>query len=187
MADQGAEGILSPFLSQKRFDAVRPFLKGRVLDFGCGSGGLAEYVSSDKYLGIDIDNESVSKAKVRFPSHKFLNALPENNEKFDTISLLAVIEHVSDPVALLNKLTTYLSANEHAKLVITTPHPSLEWIHTIGASLGLFSKHANEEHESLLDRNQLVLVGKKAGLKLEIYKRFLLGANQLAIFSKEVS
>ncbi len=72
MADQGAEGLLSPFLRNKRFVNVKPFLRGRILDYGCGSGGLAEIVPADCYLGIEIDHDSLQFARSRFPSHDFL-------------------------------------------------------------------------------------------------------------------
>lgn len=184
MADQGSEGLLSPLLRQKRFNAVKPYLYGRVLDFGCGSGGLAEFVSSDSYLGVEIDEFSLKTAKNRFPSHRFVSELPDTDEKFDTIILLAVIEHVKDPSALLNKLTKYMSSDPKARIAVTTPHPSVDWVHDLGASLGLFSKHANEEHEELLDKRKLKLAGEKTGLRLLTHKSFLFGANQLAIYGK---
>ena len=40
MADQGAEGWLSPWLRMQRIKAAQPYLSRRVLDFGCGSGAL---------------------------------------------------------------------------------------------------------------------------------------------------
>jgi hypothetical protein len=68
--------------------------------------------------------------------------------------------------------------------VCTTPHPKIDWIHDFGASTGFFSKHANEEHEELLDSDRLLDVGHAAGLSLRLYKRFLFGANQLAIYQE---
>ena len=41
MADQGAEGLFSPFLRSRRLKAACPYIKGRVLDVGCGTGALA--------------------------------------------------------------------------------------------------------------------------------------------------
>lgn len=97
MADQGAEGLLSPWLRRKRIEASIPYLNGRVLDFGCGSGAMAEYVDADNYLGVEIDKDSLQQARSRFPSHQFVSELPEQTEKFDTVISLAVIEHVSNP------------------------------------------------------------------------------------------
>ncbi len=183
MADQGNEGVLSPFLRKKRIHAVMPYLKGKVLDIGCGGGVLATLVDSKKYLGVEIDEISLQKAKSMFPSHQFSQSLPNPGKKFDTVVSLAVIEHVEDPVSFLHDLSEFLNDGQ---LVITTPHPSVDWMHDVGAAIGIFSKHANEEHGDLLDQAHLEMAGFQAGLKLDLYSRFLFGANQLAVYSKIV-
>ena len=96
MVAQSEEGILSPFLAKKRMSKVLPFLKGSVLDYGCGVGNLAEIVDKD-YVGFDIDNESLSIAKQRYPKKIFISELP-SEQKYDTIIMLAVIEHLDNPL-----------------------------------------------------------------------------------------
>ena len=54
----------------------------------------------------------------------------------------------------------------------------------LGARVGLFSRHASEEHEQLLDRTRLESLAEKAGLNLVHYRRVLLGANQLAVMKR---
>lgn len=184
MADQGTEGLLSPFLRTQRFNAARPFLKGKVLDYGCGSGGLAEFIAADNYLGIEIDPISLHNAKLAFPKHRFLPEFPTNKERFDTIVSLAVIEHVHDPKEFLSLLAAYLNDGSASQIIVTTPHPAVDWIHTLGAKIGLFSKHASEEHECLLDAQKLQNYGNGAGLRMFVYKRFLFFSNQLAIFQR---
>lgn len=184
MADQGTEGLLSSFLRRQRLRAAQPYLIGRILDVGCGSGALAGFVDFASYVGVDVDATSLKRAENNFPRHRFQKSLPSTTEKFDTVISLAVIEHVPDPVIFLNSLTRYLKSQSTARIVLTTPHPSFEWVHDIGSSVGLFSKHANEEHETLLDEEQLRATGLAVGLKLLIYERFLLGANQIAVFTK---
>jgi SAM-dependent methyltransferase len=186
MADQGSEGMLSPYLRRKRMQAAAPFLSGRVLDYGCGSGALAMLIDADNYLGVEIDGHSLQNAKRAFAEHRFISSLPEPSIKFDTVVSLAVLEHVGDPAALLRTLATYLSDAPAARIVITTPHPSVELVHDVGAAMGLFSKHANAEHKDLLDRAKLEAIARPAGLKLASYSRFLLGANQIAAYSKRV-
>jgi 2-polyprenyl-3-methyl-5-hydroxy-6-metoxy-1,4-benzoquinol methylase len=183
MADQGTEGLLSPYLRNKRIHAVIPHLQGRVLDFGCGGGLLAKLIDCKKYLGVEIDEISLQKAKSMFPTHQFSRSLPNAGEKFDTVVSLAVIEHVEDPASFLRELSEFLN---NGKLVITTPHPSVDWVHGLGATIGLFSKHANEEHGDLLDQTRLEMIGAQAGLKLDSYSKFLFGANQVAVYSKVV-
>jgi 2-polyprenyl-3-methyl-5-hydroxy-6-metoxy-1,4-benzoquinol methylase len=181
MADQANEGCLSPYLRRKRIEAAFPYLKGRVLDFGCGTGALAAVIDIENYFGVEIDEASILQAKEQFPTHKFSHYLPNNEDKFDTVVSLAVIEHVDDQINFLITLSKFLN-NGH--IVITTPHPSVSWVHGIGAAIGLFSKHANKEHGELLDQTQLSAFGSKAGLHLKWYSRFLYGANQLAVYSK---
>lgn len=182
MADQGTEGLLSPLLRQQRFKAAAPYLKGRILDVGCGSGALAGLVDSSSYLGVDVNETSLNRARAYFPSHSFQNSLPSVEEKFDTVVSLAVIEHVPDPLIFLGNLAQNLKHDPAARIVITTPHPSVGWVHDVGAAIGLFSKHANEEHEELLDQSKLFDLGQRAGLVLLNYQRFLFGVNQLAVF-----
>lgn len=184
MTDQGTEGILSQFLRRRRLNAAKPYLKGRILDVGCGSGALAEMVSPNRYTGVDLDTDSIISARNKFPDHKFSEKLPDSEEKFDTIVLLAVIEHVKNPKDFLMGLSHWLAESSDAKIVITTPHPKTEWIHNAGASVGLFSKHANKEHGDLLDHQKIDKIGKETGLSLRVYKRFLFGINQLAVYMR---
>ncbi|WP_413725160.1 class I SAM-dependent methyltransferase [Sodalis sp. RH16] len=187
MADQGAEGLLSPYLRRERIRRAVPYLKGRVLDFGCGSGTLAAHIDADCYLGVERDTVSLQIAREHFSIHTFVPELSEITNKFDTVVSLAVIEHVKNPVEFLRTLAAYLDDNPASNIIITTPHPSVDWVHHLGASLGLFSKHASEEHEDLLDRSRLEEVGREAGLSIIDYSRFLFGANQIAVFAKDRS
>ncbi|MCB9436578.1 MAG: class I SAM-dependent methyltransferase [Anaerolineales bacterium] len=183
MADQGSEGLLSPFLRERRIQAARPYLMGRVLDVGCGTGLLARYVPTENYLGIDIDQASLAQAQAAFPQHRFLLTDTAPEDGFNTIVALAVIEHVPDPTAFLASLREQLAHQDDSRIVCTTPHPTMESVHRIGASIGIFSKSANEEHQALLDRQTLTRTGEAAGLVVCHYRRFLLGANQVVVYA----
>lgn len=183
MADQGSEGLLSPFLRARRLAAVQPYLRGRVLDVGCGSGAMAALVPPDRYVGVEPDVEMLELARQRHPQHRFLAALPDNDE-FDTVASLAVIEHVRDSAGFLGALAGRLNHASAACIVCTTPHPAVDWLHTAGARCGLFSRHASEEHEELLDHRRLQDIAECIGLHLTEYRRFLMGGNQLAVFGR---
>lgn len=182
MADQGSEGLLSPFLRRRRFIMAIPHLRGRVLDVGCGAGHLAAQLAPSEYVGQDVDEESLEIARRKYPSHRFGSQLPRREEKFDTIIALAVIEHVPSPRAFLARLAERLAASPESRIICTTPHPAMDWIHDVGAKVGLFSGHASDEHEELLDKAKLRAAGEPA-LELVGYRRFLLGANQLAVYA----
>ena len=183
MADQGSEGLLSPFLRARRLAVARPYLRGRVLDVGCGSGSMADLLPPERYVGVEPDAETLALARKRHPQHRFLASLPDDDE-FDTVASLAVIEHVVNSEGFLNDLAGRLKRVSAAQIVCTTPHPVADWIHTAGAHVGLFSRHACEEHEELLDRRKLQDIAERIGLRLAEYRRFLMGANQLAVFGR---
>ncbi len=180
MADQ-ANGLLSPWLRSRRIASIHPFLRGRVLDFGCGIGRLAAFVDQDRYIGFDPDEESIGQARTLHPGYVFAERLPHDKE-FDSIIALAVFEHLENPGTVLRDLTARLAPG--GTLALTTPHASFEWIHTAGAALGLFSHHASDDHETLFDERGLRDLAKSSNLTLTHYRRFLCGANQLAVFSK---
>ena len=184
MADQGAEGLLSPWLRERRFRAALPYIRGRVLDIGCGTGRLAQHIPPDRYAGIDQDHRVLQQARSRFPTHTFTSSLPGPEERFDTVAALAVIEHVDDPTTFLRTLSAHLGDSPGARIIITTPHPAMGWVHKVGSAMGLFSRNASKEHKGMLDRLKLADAGGDAGLRLVMHRRFLLGANQIAVFEK---
>lgn len=179
MADQGSEGLLSSFLRRQRIRAAAPYLRGRVLDFGCGSGSLASFIDPDRYSGVDIDAEVIELARRRNPKHAFEIAQLPHGRQFDTIVSLAVIEHVPDPAAFLAGALPLLAPG--GSIVLTTPHPNYRGVHDFGARLGLFSRAASEEHQTLLDGRAMRRLAISCGLSIVLYRRFLFGANQLYV------
>ncbi|HZR78173.1 MAG TPA: class I SAM-dependent methyltransferase [Chthoniobacterales bacterium] len=187
MGDQ-LTGLLSPFLRSRRIAAAKPFLgAGRILDIGCGTGELARHVESDRYLGVDQDQESIAIARKNFPNHQFFTVrefsrLPER-ETFEQIVALAVIEHVNDPEQWLGWLRALLRAG--GSLILTTPHPAVRRVHELGARIGLFSRAAAEEHGDFLDRGRIEDLAGAAGFTVRKFRRFLLGANQLVLLEPD--
>ena len=157
-----------------------PFVKGHCLDMGCGTGYAASYIPSEAYLGMDMDTESIDMARQKNPSHEFTTIWPVK-DVFDTILVLAVIEHVEDPANFLADLKKLL--NEGGRIVITTPHPAIRHIHALGGRIGLFSQHAAEDHKTLLNQDRMLSIADCAGLILLYKARFLFGANQLFVFT----
>ena len=87
MADQ-ADGFLSPFLRKKRIEMALPFIKGRVIDIGCGVGKLAKYVEAENYVGIDKDIECIRTVKRKYPNYAFytLEQYRDIEDKFATVA-----------------------------------------------------------------------------------------------------
>ena len=185
MADQ-VSGWLSPLLRRRRQDAATPWLKGRVLDVGCGSGTLAGALAPERYLGLDVDAESIARARLQQPNHRFVHVAPSagwgdlaRGNGFDTVVMLAVIEHVPDPTDLLRRAAASLTPD--GRIVATVPEPAFEWAHGLGARLGLLSPEASEEHEAPIGRQRMQSLAEVVGLRVVHFRRFLCGANQLFV------
>jgi 2-polyprenyl-3-methyl-5-hydroxy-6-metoxy-1,4-benzoquinol methylase len=160
-----------------RVRAALPHVSGSVLDHGCGFGALAPYVPPDRYLGFDINEDSLEDARARNPSHRFTSELPVDTT-FDTVVSMAVIEHVDDPAAYLRGLKAFVG--DGGRIVLTTPRPSSAGVYALGARLGLFSQTAHDEHR-LVGEDQIAEAARTAGLRVVRFKTFLAGANQLAV------
>ncbi len=187
----GFYGLLTRRVGEARLKTALPHLpkSGRVLDVGCGLTDLPGRVEG--YVGCDRNLDVLAAQRERFPKRDFyewdiaLGGAPPGligEGPFEGILLLAVLEHVPEPSGVLARLAPLLSSS--GRLVATTPHPSGRWPLEAGAALGLLSSHAHDEHERLLGAEDLDTAGRGAGLALVLYRRFLLGMNQLAVFSR---
>ena len=184
-------GRLSGYLIDQRTALAAEKITGAsVLDAGCNIAPLAAQIASNTaYLGLEIVPEIAELAQRLHPTHEFISLdisqdwpLDLRERRFDHIVLLAVLEHLSDPLKVVSACETVL--NPGGTMIITTPHPRAQRLHSLGAKFGLFSRDADDEHEAFLDRASLAQLAWQAGLSLQDYQRFQLGMNQLAVFSR---
>jgi 2-polyprenyl-3-methyl-5-hydroxy-6-metoxy-1,4-benzoquinol methylase len=187
-------GLLSPTLQKLRFKNALPFIKGNyILDIGSSNGEIIKLLSPQiKYFGIEGNKEYFEEATKKYKNHKFLNFYLEHDKvnkieefgvnKFDTIIMLAVLEHMKSPEETLKLLRTYLS--EQGKIIITTPSSAAEPVLKIGSKIGLFSNEM-DEHENHFPKDKLIAMCSRAGYRIVYYKRFELGFNHLIILEKE--
>ncbi|MEM8996669.1 MAG: class I SAM-dependent methyltransferase, partial [Acidobacteriota bacterium] len=185
MADQ-ITGLLSPFLRSRRLAAALPWLRGGpVLDVGCGVGELARSIAAERYVGVDMDPESIEIARRNCPGHSFLtweDFGASDLRDFKHVAALAVIEHTTDPAEWLRRLSDRLAPR--GDVVITTPEPRLQWAHELGAAVGIFSRESAEQHHELVDRRRIIELAAACDLRLLHAERFLAGANQLFILGR---
>lgn len=90
-----------------------------LLDFGCGAGGLL-YLLKDKCsytVGIELDK--TLNSLINREGTACYSDLNETTEKFDYITLFHVLEHLPDPLAILEEMKTYL--NPGGKIIIEIP------------------------------------------------------------------
>jgi SAM-dependent methyltransferase len=179
--------LLSPFLQRQRFHAIHPYLFGDILDLGCGHAEVTQLLEeAQSYIGIEQDVNLISWLEENFPSRKFYQRDLDCEDldipgRFDTILMVALIEHLRNPERLLSQLPGYLK--DEGKLVITTPTPFGDRIHRIGARLGFFSMIAVRDHETIYTKTKLRSLLEKNGFALIHHRSFLIGGNQLFVYS----
>jgi len=168
-----------------RFRIAKPFINGKVLDFGCGIGDACEFCPEENYLGFDTDKEVLAIGAKRFPKANFKPIEEVKNvtpNSIDTILALAVIEHISSTPAFLQQI--YPLLKNDGTVVITTPNPAYDWIHGLGGKIGIFAKESHNEHINLTNKKKLLTDIQNTGFTLNKSRKFLLGANQLFILKK---
>ena len=91
--------------------------KGNLLDIGCGNGRILEAAVGWMAVGVEPVASFAASAS---QFGKVYPSLDEVSGKFDAIAIMAVLEHVVDPVSLLKKASSV--ANPGALLIIEVPN-----------------------------------------------------------------
>ena len=111
----------------------------RVLDIGCGNDALAYDVADrvKSVTGIDIEEKNIRKAKAKYsrPNMKYIvgDATKDlTGEKFDSIILSNVLEHIEDRVGFMKSLKGL-----SFKYLIRVPMMDRDWVPLYKKELGI--------------------------------------------------
>jgi SAM-dependent methyltransferase len=103
----------------------------RLLDIGCGAGNMIHHLSKyGRVKGLEIDPRPVQKARQRgYDVDQFdaTQPLPFDDNSFDAVTALDVIEHNQDDLAILKD--SYRVLKPGGYLIITTPAFMWLWTH----------------------------------------------------------
>ena len=123
-----------------RRDVIQSFIKmqmpqgstSKVLEIGCGVGGNVGLLSqSGQYRGIDMHKPAIDYCSEKYPQFEFqctrVEDIPQefSSNKFDSIYLLDVLEHIDDQVAILKSAQNYLTPS--GKILVTVPAFEFLW------------------------------------------------------------
>ncbi len=113
------------------YDLLKGHVAGRVLEVGCGTGNITQYLarSADEVVGIDPVARFIDRFRLRFAgsgsvtSHRCtladLTAPTEDASYFDTAVSCNVFEHIEDHVGALKQVAAHLRPG--GKAVIFVP------------------------------------------------------------------
>ena len=151
------------------------------LDIGCGDGYIAsQFVNKFKTYGIDISEVALKEANTKGIITQQLDAnkieLPFEDEFFDNISCLDVLEHLMDPIAFTKEI--YRILKKSGIFIVSIPN-ILNIINRIHFLFGNFVdvmdvSHKNDElfseHIKMFSKDKLEKLLE--GVKFEITKRY---------------
>lgn len=131
------------FYHQKRLALFKQILHGhktkRILDAGCGDGGLASLMQQGCQIwGVDISRSGIAIARKKNLKAKVgnLNArLPFANNSFDLIVANEIIEHLENPDNFLREARRILCPG--GLLLLTTPNLAC-WLNRILLLCGIY-------------------------------------------------
>lgn len=114
---------LAIFLRQRAAVVRAVKTSGRLLDYGCGNGAFAQWMSRHGFEAVGLEPFSLGAPRtaenltlIREP----LESAAPKLDRFDVITLWHVLEHVPNPVELLKSLRNLLK--EDGALIISVPN-----------------------------------------------------------------
>jgi 2-polyprenyl-3-methyl-5-hydroxy-6-metoxy-1,4-benzoquinol methylase len=183
------KSILDKVIEKVRYSVISNHIKGPVvLDLGCGfDAELLKSIENKIMNGVGIDisvNKNLSSKKIRLIQSKVDSGINLPSQSFDTIIVLALIEHVENPGKMLSE--SYRLLKDGGRILITTPSKYSKLIlEFLAHSLHLISREEVSDHKRYYDKTSLTEELTGAGFKkgkIEI-KYFEAGLN---IFAKAI-
>jgi SAM-dependent methyltransferase len=115
-------------------------MKGRLLDFGCGSKPYRQLFTIDEYIGIDFENEGHTHDDENIDKYYDGKTIPFEDASFDSVLSTEVFEHVFNLDEVLSELNRVLKMN--GKMLITCPFVWIE--HEVPYDYARYTKFALE-------------------------------------------
>lgn len=184
------EPILEPILRALRVKRVLPAIKQypdcRLLDVGCGWDyrllkEAKPFIKSG--IGIDFKVEKYEDDKIKTMPMPMKDHLPFEPESFDIVTMLAVLEHLSDPLSMMRETQRILKKG--GRLVLTVPSkiakPVLEFL---AYRIGIVSVTEMRDHKQYYDHAELKKLFSQTSITIESHRYFQLGMNNYCVVKK---
>lgn len=169
------------FLKRKRLEEVNKYIDGRLLDIACGDNTLVKKYHKDG-VGLDVFNYFNNVDLIVKDSGK----IPLNNNSFETITIIAALNHIPKYKETLTESLRLL--NNGGKIIITMPigWPQKVW-HKIAHDFDddQVYRGINEDEERYsMPIKEIKEALQEVGFKNIKTKSFLFGINNLVIAEK---
>lgn len=95
------------------------YLKGKIMDFGCGSKPYQSFFQYDEYIGVDFDNPGHPHDNEQIDVFYDGKTIPLENESIDAVLCSEVFEHIFNLPDILRELNRVMKKD--AAILITCP------------------------------------------------------------------
>ena len=171
-----SSGGAGSYFSQERPELVArlPARLGRVLDVGCGAGGVGRAIRgrADALVGIELDPAAADVARGVYDevlNGRVEDVLGDLSGTFDTVLAYDVLEHLADPGAVLRRLRPLAAPD--ALLHVSLPnarHWTLVRDLLVRGTFGYTAwGHRDRTHLRWLTRSDLVRLLEENGWRVE--------------------
>jgi SAM-dependent methyltransferase len=164
----------------RNYMALR-YVKGRVLDIGCGLNLLVKRYGGEG-VGVDIYDVGGGATIIQDAAR-----LPFPDDSFDTVTFVGSFNHIPDREAALHEVSRVLRKN--GRVIVTMPSPFIGILrHMMFWVDSLEVMRLKEEHKKApvegLSHEYLTGIFSKCGYTLKFKRKFSLFLNNLYIFER---
>lgn len=184
------EPILEPLLRRLRIRRILPIIARypacRLLDIGCGWEArflreVEPHIS--KGVGIDFKAPEIKTGKIETYRAVLADRLPFPDHSFEVVTMLAVLEHLDNPVDVVKEaLRVLVPGGIFAGTVPSkAAKPVLEFL---SYRLGIVNPDEIRDHKCYYDRELLVATLAEAGFDDVHHRYFQFGMNNFFVASQ---
>lgn len=183
--------ILDKFIAYLRWRKIYKFIprdyKAVVCDVGCGTNGdflhnISENIEKGYGFDMKAQNHISGNIEIRNTSD-IQKGLPLSDDTADCVFMLAVLEHLNNPEAMIDEIYRILKPG--GILVLTTPTRQARWmLEFMAFKLHIINEDEIMDHKHYFIKDEIIKLFNEAKFTNHGYKLFLFGLNSLAYAKK---
>jgi len=188
--------LVPDFLKRLLNNSINFNKKIKILDYGCGDGGLLEYFSKytpkKNLYGVEVSRIRVNKVKKKGFNCEYIDKnyvrLRYPSDNFDVVTMIEVIEHIPKRNIgnILKEINRVLKPG--GKIICTTPNYSIKRVYDLfmifkGKNIAKVIRD-DPTHVSKYNFNKLYKLLRKYFKEVKLYPNYILMENKFKFIKK---
>lgn len=182
--------MLDKFIAFLRFSKIKGHIKKDAIlcDIGCGFNGaflLSQASNIKEGFGFDRKVAEYNGENIHLVAVENLElGVPLNDDTVNVTTLMALVEHLNNPKAVLKEVYRILKPG--GEIVLTTPTPLAKPIlEFLAFKLNIISRDEISDHKHYFTNSEIFELLHSIGFENIKIKNFQLGCNQIAFGEKK--